>query len=74
MATISFIYLLVVLIQKLIFSIDIPGYATIVGLILLIGGIELLCIGIIGEYLSNMYLEIKNRPIYIVKEELENDK
>ena len=74
MSTISFIYLLVVLIQKLIFSIDIPGYATIIGLILLIGGIELLCIGIIGEYLSNMYLEIKNRPIYIVKEELENDK
>lgn len=74
MSVISFIYLVVVLVQKLIFSIDIPGYPTIVGLILLIGGIELLCLGIIGEYLSNMYLEIKNRPIYIVKEEIDNDK
>ena len=74
MSVISFIYLIVVLVQKLAFSIDIPGYATIVGLILLIGGIQLLCLGIIGEYLSNMYLEIKNRPIYIVKEEIENDK
>ena len=70
----SFLYLIIVLIQKLFLEVDIPGYPTIVGLTLLIGGIELLCLGIIGEYLSKMYIEIKNRPIYIVKEEIDNDK
>ena len=74
MSFISFLYLIIVLIQKVFFEVAIPGYPTIIGLTLLIGGIELLCLGIIGEYLSKMYLEIKGRPIYIVKEEIDNDK
>lgn len=74
MSFVSFFYLLIILIQKIFFGINIPGYPTIVGLTLLIGGIELLCLGIIGEYLSKMYIEIKERPIYIVKEEISNDK
>lgn len=68
------IYLIVVLIQKLFIGIDIPGYPTIITLILLIGGIQLFCIGIIGEYISKIYLESKDRPIYIIKEEISNDK
>ena len=55
-------------------GIDIPGYPTIITLILLIGGIQLFCIGIIGEYISKIYMESKKRPIYIVKEEITNDK
>ena len=74
MSLVSIFYLLVVLIQKIFFGVNIPGYPTIVGLILLIGGIQLFCIGIIGEYLSKMYMEIKQRPIYIIKEEISNDK
>lgn len=61
-------YLIIVVIQKLVFSIDIPGYTTIVVLILLLGGIQLLILGIIGEYLARIYLQGKNRPIYIEKE------
>lgn len=66
----SIIYLIVVLIQKLFFEIAVPGYATIVVLILFIGGIQLFCLGILGEYLSKIYLQVKNRPIFIVKDHL----
>lgn len=69
----SIIYLIVVIVQKLAFGIDVPGYATIVVLLLLIGGLLLFCLGIIGEYLSKMYVQVKNRPIYILKEHLKND-
>ena len=61
----AFIYLIIVIVQRLAFGVDIPGYATIVALILLLGGVELLALGFIGEYLSRAYIEGKNRPIYI---------
>ena len=70
----SVFYLLIVIIQKIFFEINIPGYPTLVTCILLIGGIQLFCLGIIGEYISKMYLETKKRPVYIVKEEISNDK
>ncbi len=62
------IYLLIVLCQKLIWGIDVPGYATIIVLILLLGGMQLFCIGIIGEYLGKTFEQSKNRPVYIAKE------
>ncbi len=61
----AFIYLVVVIVQRLAFGIDVPGYATIVVLILFLGGAQLLALGFIGEYLSRMYIEGKHRPIYI---------
>lgn len=64
----SVIYFGIVVIQKLFFGIDVPGYPTIIGLILLIGGLQLLILGIIGEYLARIYIQSKNRPIYIEKE------
>lgn len=71
----SLIYLIVVVLQKLIGGIDIPGYATIIVLILLLGGVQLFCIGIIGEYVGRTFEQSKNRPIYIAKEILDyNDK
>lgn len=68
----SIVYLVVVIIQKIFFGIDIPGYATIITLILLIGGLQLFSLGIIGEYIGRTYIEIKERPIYIAKEIIEN--
>lgn len=62
------IYLIVVVLQKLIVGIDIPGYATIIVLTLLLGGIQLLCIGFIGEYVGKIFEQSKDRPIYIAKE------
>ena len=64
----SFVYLFIVLLQKLIWGINIPGYATIIVLILLLGGMQLLCIGIIGEYVGRTFEQSKERPIYIAKE------
>lgn len=73
-ALLSIIYLFVVVIQKLAFGINVEGYATIVVLILLLGGIQLCCIGIIGEYIARTYIQTKNRPIYIAKDVIKNHK
>ena len=70
-AVMAMIYLVIVVLEKLIAGIDIPGYATIIVLILLLGGIQLFCIGIIGEYVGKIFEQSKDRPIYIAKEILE---
>ncbi|MDY5949568.1 MAG: glycosyltransferase family 2 protein [Oscillospiraceae bacterium] len=70
----SIVYLIVVVIQKLAFGIPVAGYATIVVLILLLGGIQLCCIGIIGEYIARTYIQTKGRPIYIAKQVIKNHK
>lgn len=64
----AFVYLVVVFLQKLIAGIPIPGYATNIILILFLGGMQLFCIGIIGEYVGRTFEQTKNRPIYIAKE------
>ena len=67
----SIIYMIVVIIQKLAFGIKVPGYATTVVLILLLGGLQLFCTGMVGEYLARTYIETKHRPIYIAREVLD---
>ncbi len=67
----ALIYLIVVVLQKLIAGIDVPGYASIIVLILLLGGIQLICIGIIGEYVGKTFEQSKNRPVYVAKEVLD---
>ena len=69
-AAAAMIYLIIVVLEKLIAGIAIPGYATIIVLILLLGGMQLLCIGIIGEYVGKTFEQSKSRPIYIAKEVL----
>ena len=63
----ALVYMMVVIIQKLFFGIQVPGYATLVVLILLLGGIQLLCLGIVGEYLAKTYEESKRRPIFVAR-------
>ncbi len=70
-AAAAFVYLVVVILQKLITGIDIPGYATIIVLILFLGSMQLFCIGIIGEYVGRTFEQSKDRPIYIAKEIME---
>lgn len=65
------VYLVIVILEKLIMGIDVPGYASIIVLILSLGGIQLFCLGIIGEYVGRIFEQSKNRPIYITKEVLE---
>ena len=64
------LYLIAVVLQKLILGIDVPGYATIIVLILLLGSVQLFCIGIIGEYVGRIFEQSKDRPIFIAKEVL----
>ena len=70
----SIVYLVIVVVQKLFFGIAVAGYATIVVLILLIGGLQLCGLGIIGEYIARTYIQTKNRPIYIAKNVIKNHK
>lgn len=67
-SSISFIYLIYIILKTIIFGKDVPGYASIITLILFIGGIIILLLGILGEYIGKIYLEVKNRPIYIIDE------
>ncbi len=63
----SFLYGIWIVAKTLIFGIDVPGYASLLVSILFLGGIQLLGIGILGQYLGRVYAEIKQRPIYIVR-------
>ncbi len=64
----AFIYLIVVLIKTIVFGPDVGGYASTIIIMLFIGGIIIMSLGIIGEYLARLYMESKNRPIFIYKD------
>lgn len=64
----GFLYILFTIIKTLISGIDVPGYVTTLSAVIFLGGITLISIGIIGEYVANIYIEVKNRPIYILKD------
>ena len=68
----ALLYLLWVILEKLIWGIDVPGYATIIVLILFFSALQLFCIGIIGEYVGRTFEQAKDRPIYIAKEILDH--
>jgi polyisoprenyl-phosphate glycosyltransferase len=70
----SFIYLLVTIIRKFAFG-DVPvGFTSLLFMIIFFGGIQLLSIGIIGEYVFRIFHQVKNRPLYIVKERIQEGK
>lgn len=64
----AFLYIIITLIQTLIFGIDVPGYVTTLCAVLFLGGIIELSVGILGEYIGHIYMEAKDRPIYILRE------
>ena len=64
---ISLIYIMITLVQTLFFGITTPGYVTTLCAVLFLGGITEMSIGILGEYIGRIYMEIKDRPIYITK-------
>ncbi len=65
---ISFVFIVFIVARTLLFGDPVAGWPSLICVILMIGGIQLFCIGILGKYLSKTYLEVKNRPIYICKE------
>lgn len=70
----SFAYMAFVFMKALLFGDPVAGYPSLMVVITLLGGIQLLCVGVLGEYLAKMYMEVKKRPIYLVDEVLSNEK
>jgi len=65
---ISFIMICVVVLKTLLYGDPVAGFPTLICAICFIGGIQLLCMGIVGQYVAKMYMEVKRRPIYLEKE------
>lgn len=68
MTGVSFLTLLFLVIRKLLFGDPVAGWASIVCIIIFLGGIQLFCIGVMGQYIAKLYLESKHRPHYIIAE------
>lgn len=73
----GFIYMLVIIFKTLVYGVDVPGYSSTMVVILFLGGIQLIFLGVIGEYLGRAFYETKGRPLYFIdryNEEKENNK
>jgi polyisoprenyl-phosphate glycosyltransferase len=73
LALLAFIYAMTVVIEKMIFGVQVPGWPTVVVSIMFFSGVQLLFIGILGEYLARVYEEVKGRPPYLVAEVFRDD-
>jgi len=73
-AFISFLYGLKIIVEKLFFGINASGYASLMVAILFFGGVQLIGIGVLGEYVGRTYLESKRRPKYIIRKKINNEK
>ena len=65
----AFVMIIFIIVRKLIFGDPVSGWPSLVCIILLVGGVQFFCTGILGQYLAKTYLEVKRRPIYITREE-----
>jgi len=67
LSIISILYMTYTIFKTIVMGIDVPGYASLLVITLLIGGVNLMGIGIIGEYLGRIFIEVKGRPLYVVE-------
>ncbi|CAJ0808981.1 MULTISPECIES: glycosyltransferase family 2 protein [Ralstonia] len=66
-ASLAFFYGAYIIARTLVFGVDVPGYASVLSLLLFFGGLQLIGLGVVGEYIGRIYDEAKGRPIYLVK-------
>jgi glycosyltransferase involved in cell wall biosynthesis len=69
-AAFAFLYGLYIIIKTLILGVDEPGYASLMVVVLFLGGVQLFCFGLMGEYIGRIYKEVKNRPLYVIEREI----
>lgn len=65
----SFLFIIFIIVRKVLFGDPTAGWPSLVCIILFVSGIQLFCTGILGQYLAKVYLETKQRPLYIAKDE-----
>jgi glycosyltransferase involved in cell wall biosynthesis len=66
-ALVTFFYASFIIVRTIIYGIDIPGYASLLVVVLFFGSLQLISVGILGEYIGRIYMETKNRPVYLIK-------
>jgi len=66
-AAMAFVYTGIIVVRTIIFGIDVPGYASLLTVVLFLGGIQLISLGVLGEYVGRIYTEVKDRPLYLVQ-------
>ena len=67
-SALSLFYCLFIVIKYVIWGNDVPGYSSLIASITFLAGVQLIGIGILGEYIGRIYIEIKHRPLYILKQ------
>ena len=67
-AFVSFVYAAIIILQTLVRGSDVPGYASLLTFVLFFGSIQMISVGVLGEYIARLFVEVKERPIYIVDE------
>ena len=63
----SFVYAALIVLRTLLFGVDLPGYASLIVAVLFLGGIQLIGIGVLGEYIGRIYIDVKRRPHYFIR-------
>ena len=71
-ALFALLYALFVIVKTLVFGIDVPGYASLLVVMLFFGSLQLVCLGVLGEYIGRIYFESKQRPLYLIRKRHSN--
>lgn len=72
-AALALLYAGIIVFKTFYFGIDVPGYASLLTSILFLGGVQLIGIGVLGEYIGRVYMESKRRPVYVVRKMYQYD-